>query len=73
MTGQAARCSYKDPTYDRAATIKLLRLFLQHPMVTKVFFNDDEMTKALARVGYMTGHDDHIHVKIREFVCMPEL
>ena len=69
MTGQAARCSYFDPVYDRVATIKLLGLFLQHPMVTKVFFNDDKVQQALARVRSMDGHNDHIHIEIRGNVC----
>lgn len=72
MTGQAARCSYKDAVYDRDATIKLLRLFLAHPMVTQVFFNDNEVKKVLGRVQYMARHDDHIHIQIRENICMPE-
>lgn len=39
LTGQAARVSRFDEVYDRDATVKLMRLFLRHPGVTKVFFN----------------------------------
>jgi murein endopeptidase len=65
MTGQAARVSRFDAAYDRDATIKLLGLFLGHPMVSKVFFNDDKVQQALGgRVRSMRGHDDHIHIEI---------
>jgi murein endopeptidase len=67
MTGQAARVSRFDAAYDRDATIRLLGLFLGHPMVSKVFFNDDKVQQALGgRVRSMRGHDDHIHIEIRE-------
>lgn len=68
LEGQCARVSRFDDVYDRDATIKLIRLFLRHPMVTKVFFNDGEVQKAIAggRVRSLQGHDDHLHIKIRE-------
>jgi murein endopeptidase len=67
MTGQAARVSRFDAAYDRDATIKLLGLFLGHPMVSKIFFNDDKVQQALGgRVRSMRGHDDHIHIEIWE-------
>lgn len=65
MSGQAARCSRFDKVYDREATIRLLRLFLQHPMVSKIFFNDGKVQHALGgQVRSMIGHDDHIHIEI---------
>ena len=68
LEGQSARVSRFDDVYDRSATIKLIRLFLQHPMVTKVFFNDEEVQKTIAggRVRSLKGHDDHLHIEIRE-------
>lgn len=67
LTGQSARVSRFDTIYDREATIKLLHLFLEHPMVGKVFFNDDKVQQALGgRVRSMQGHDDHIHIEIKE-------
>lgn len=68
LEGQCARVSRFDAVYDREASIKLVRLFLQHPMVTKVFFNDGEMQKAIGggRVQSLRGHDDHLHIEIRE-------
>ncbi|MBB3121890.1 penicillin-insensitive murein endopeptidase [Pseudoduganella violacea] len=67
LTGEAARCSRFDvKVYDREATIKLICLFLQHPMVSKVFFNDDKVQQACGRVRSLKGHDDHIHIEIRE-------
>lgn len=68
LTGQAARVSRFDDVYDRDATIKLIRLFLQHPVVTKVFFNDASIQKEIGggRVRFLMGHDDHLHIEIRE-------
>jgi murein endopeptidase len=68
MVGLAARVSRFDAAYDREATIKLLRLFVQHPMVTKIFFNDDKVQQAIGggRVRSWNGHDDHIHIEIKE-------
>lgn len=51
---------------DRDATIKLIRLFAQHPKVTKIFFNDDKVQHAIGRVRSWRGHDDHIHLEIME-------
>jgi penicillin-insensitive murein endopeptidase len=68
MIGQAARCSYWDKTmYDCEATIKLVRLFLRHPMVRRIYFNDDKVQKACG--GLVTSwpdHNDHLHVEIWE-------
>lgn len=68
MVGQAARCSYRDKAvYDCEATIKLVRLFLQHPMVSIVYFNDDKVQKACGgRVKSWPDHDDHLHIQIWE-------
>jgi murein endopeptidase len=66
MTGQGARCTYQDNVYDREATINLIRLFLEHPWVKIVYFNDDKVQKALgpARVTTVAGHNDHFHVEL---------
>lgn len=67
LVGQAARTSYHDAVYDLEGTVKLVRLFLQHPMVSKVFFNDDRVQKACGgRVRSMIGHNDHLHIEIWE-------
>ncbi|WP_425252318.1 hypothetical protein ACPJXG_21815 [Janthinobacterium sp. NFX145] len=68
LEGQSARVSRFDDVYDQNATIQLIRLFLPHPMVTKVFFNDGEVQKTIAggRVRSLQGHDDHLHIEIRE-------
>lgn len=64
ITGQAARCSYRDTAvYDAAATATLIGLFVRHPWVKVVYFNDPAVQKALgARVTSCKGHDDHFHV-----------
>jgi murein endopeptidase len=66
MVGQAARCSYMDKAvYDREATIKLVRLFLQHPMVRLIYFNDEKVQQATGgRVKYWPDHNDHLHIEI---------
>lgn len=67
LIGQAARVSRFDKVYDQDATIKLIRLFVQHPMVKVVFFHDDKVQQALgSRVRSLKGHDDHFHVAILE-------
>lgn len=67
LVGQEARCSRFDAAYDREATTKLIRMFLQHPMVRIVYFNDDKVQQALGgRVKSVVGHDDHFHVEIWE-------
>ena len=66
LTGQEARCSYQDKAvYDQEATIKLIRLFIQHPWVKLVYFNDPGVQKALgSQVTSYAGHDDHFHVEL---------
>lgn len=68
MVGQAARCSYHDKAlYDCEATIKLVRLFLQHPMVRLIYFNDDKVQRACGgRVKSWPDHNDHLHIEIWE-------
>jgi penicillin-insensitive murein endopeptidase len=68
MTGQAARCLYKDKAiYDREATIKVVRLFLRHPLVKLIYFNDKELREAAGpRVLPWPHHDDHLHVGLLE-------
>lgn len=69
ITGQEARCSRFDAkVYDREATIKLLQIFLQHPMVSKIYFNDDKVQQACGgRVRSWKDHDDHIHIEIKDY------
>ena len=66
LTGQAARCSYHDKAvYDRDATTTLIGLFVRHPWVRLVYFNDAVVQKALgAKVKSCPGHNDHFHVAL---------
>lgn len=66
LTGQGARCTYRDKVYDQDATIRLIRLFLDHPWTRIVFFNDEVVQKALgpARVKTVINHNDHFHVEL---------
>jgi len=68
LVGQAARCSYRESrAYDQAATIKLIQIFLRHPLVKLIYFNDPEARKICgARVRSWPQHDDHLHAEIRE-------
>lgn len=67
LVGQSARVSRFDAVYDREATIKLIRLFMEHPMVKIAYFNDDKVQQAIGgRVRSLLGHDDHFHVEVWE-------
>jgi murein endopeptidase len=48
--------------YDREATRLLAQLFLAHPNVKKIFFNDP----AIAGVQPLAGHDNHLHVETKK-------
>ena len=52
---------YFNKGYDRAATAKLIGLFLSHPSVRLVFFNDLD----IPGVRPLFNHDDHFHIEIR--------
>jgi murein endopeptidase len=47
--------------YDKNATAKLIAVFLSHPLVKTVLFNDTD----IPGVRPWEGHDDHFHVDIR--------
>jgi len=47
--------------YDKKATAKLIAIFLSHPWVTQVLFNDPD----IPGVRPWEGHDDHFHVDVR--------
>ena len=66
MTGQAARCTYRDKEYDLEATIYLIRLFVEHPWIKIAYFNDEHVQNALggARVKSLAGHNNHFHVEL---------
>ena len=65
LTGPDARVSYRDAQYDPTATIKLIRLFAQHPEVRLIYFNDVTVQKEVgAHVTSCTGHNDHFHVEL---------
>jgi len=66
MTGQGARCTFRDKEYDLDATIDLIRLFVEHPRIKIAYFNDGRVQKALggARVKSLIGHNNHFHVEL---------
>jgi murein endopeptidase len=65
LTGPGAGCTRFDRAYDRTATVKLIKLFVRHPMVRIVYFNDVDVQKAVGgRVTSCPRHDDHFHVEI---------
>lgn len=67
LVGQGARCTRFDAAYDRAATMRLIHLFVRHPDVRIVLFNDDEVQRALGpMVRSAPNHDDHFHVEVKE-------
>lgn len=56
--GREIGCSIGDPQYDQAATAVLIGLFLRHPYVQGILFNDASITG----VRPSRGHDDHFHI-----------
>jgi penicillin-insensitive murein endopeptidase len=66
MTGQTARCTYRDKEYDLEATVNLVRLFVEHPWIKIAYFNDERVQNALggARVKALAGHNNHFHVEL---------
>jgi len=62
IDGQQAHVTWFDhDLYDRPATAKLIALFLSHPSVRQVLFNDPD----IHGVTPWEGHDDHFHVDVR--------
>lgn len=59
--GRELPCNRLEAQYDSAATGKLIALFMRHPFVKRVFFNDS----AIAHVRPLAGHDGHFHVELR--------
>lgn len=57
-----------DSQYDRGASKSLIKLFLNHSSVTHVFTSDGTLKNQLndSRVKNISGHDDHVHVRIRD-------
>jgi penicillin-insensitive murein endopeptidase len=52
--------------YDRAATSRLIRLFLETDDVRRILFNDPQLVARFpGRVQRAPHHDDHLHVDIR--------
>lgn len=67
LVGQAARCSYRDAIYDQVATIKLVSLFLRHPLVKLICFNDAKVREVCGSlVKPWRDHDDHLHIGLWE-------
>jgi murein endopeptidase len=62
IDGQQLRVSrFEHDQYDHTATAKLIAIFLSHPSVKQVLFNDPD----IHGVTPWEGHDDHFHVDIR--------
>jgi murein endopeptidase len=60
--GQQLRVSrFEHDQYDHNATAKLIAIFMSHPSVKQVLFNDPD----IHGVTPWEGHDDHFHVDIR--------
>jgi penicillin-insensitive murein endopeptidase len=66
MTGQIARCSFRDIAYDLVATIQLIGLFAKHPWVRIIFFNDIRVQQVVPGVFNRARHDDHFHVELKK-------
>jgi penicillin-insensitive murein endopeptidase len=53
--------SYFQAGYDKDATMRLIEIFLGHPAVIKVYFNDS----TISGVWPLADHDNHFHVEMR--------
>ena len=60
VDGKELACKYLDPGYDRAATTRLISLFVRHPLVNRVLFNDP----TIPNVRRAPDHDNHFHVEL---------
>lgn len=49
-----------NPVYNEKKTIELIKM-LKRAGATNIYFNDKEVRQALPYVGWVTGHDNHIH------------
>ena len=59
--------NWRASTYDRAATIALIKLIrATDPGHIKVIYFDDPVLIAHGYTRYKVGHDDHIHVRFCE-------
>jgi hypothetical protein len=58
--GAQAPVSYQDPQYDRDATQRLVDAFRSTGQVSKIYFNDPQ----ISGVQPLAGHDNHLHVKL---------
>lgn len=61
LDGKRAGVKWTQAEYDRSATARLISMFISHPLVNKVFFNDSK----LPGVFPLQRHDDHFHVEVR--------
>lgn len=59
--GRELPCTRLDAQYDRLATAKLIELFVRHPSVKRVLFNDS----TIPGVRPAAGHDNHFHAELR--------
>lgn len=60
IDGAQESVSYQDPHYDRDATQRLVDAFRSTGQVSKIYFNDPQITG----VQPYKGHDNHLHVKL---------
>ena len=60
IDGRHDPVEYTNKQYDFAATKKLIELFLAHPAVTRIYFNDSRIKGAISR----SQHNNHFHVEV---------
>jgi penicillin-insensitive murein endopeptidase len=61
--GKEAAITRFDSEYDREATARLIKLFLETCRVQKIYFND----ATIPRVRQALHHDNHFHVTIEKW------
>jgi Penicillin-insensitive murein endopeptidase len=55
--------TFRDNQYNLEAMSAQLMAFTAHPLVTRIFFNDDRIKHE--KIKYAGGHDDHAHIEIK--------
>ena len=54
------------PFYDQENTKLLIKIFIRHPNVKHILFNDPKILKISPKISSCDGHDNHFHVTMKE-------
>lgn len=63
--GRVGGITHTSRTYDRSAMRAMLNALWDQPLVTRIFFNDEDLIRD-ALCQEIENHDDHAHVEIKQ-------